>query len=47
MKLSLLAAALISAQALAGTQLIKAPIQEPTNTFKHFSGSFTVGAETN
>ncbi len=47
MRLTLLIAALFSAQALAGTPVVVAPVQEPVESFKNFSGSFTLLAETN
>ncbi len=46
-RLSLLTAALFATQALAGTPSLTVPTPEPVDTFKHFSGSFTLGAETN
>ncbi len=47
MRLSLLTAALFTAQAFAGTPTTVTPVQDPEKTFKHFSGSFTLAAETN
>ncbi len=46
-RLSLLTAALFATQALAGTQTTVPTLAESTPSFKHISGSLTLGAETN
>ncbi len=47
MRISLLAAALLCTQAFAGTQSVITTLPAVEDTFSHFSGSFTVGADTN